>query len=78
MDLSTNKLINIDFPPEVMWMFLAGIIIIFLIMSFVLQHHWSYYGIKENSKIFAKSLYWIVSVFLIIVMFFSVLYFESL
>lgn len=73
-----DKIINLNIPSEILWMFLAAILLIFLVMSFIFQHHWEYYGIKDNPKIFAKAVYWIISIFLIIVMLLSVIYFESL
>lgn len=78
MDLIFDSSRSINFPSEIMWLFLAGIIIFFFIMSFVLKHHWKYYGIKENPKVFAKAIYWVVSVFLILVMFLSIIYFENI
>lgn len=70
--------ILINIAPEILWLLLAIVLIIFLVMSFILQHHWKYYGIKGNSKVFARALFWVISVFLIFVMLLSILFFENI
>ena len=76
MDIAGKVLIQIPLASEVLWLFIAIAIIIFLIMAIILRHHWNYYGVQDNSKKFVKSLFWIISVFLIVIMLFSILFFE--
>jgi len=73
-----DKVINIPFPSEVLWFLFAGIVAFFLVMTFIFHHHWKYYGIKGNSKVFARALFWIISVFLILMMILSILFFETI
>lgn len=56
-ELLTNFEMNIS--SEFLWimLFLLGLAV--SIFSWILVHHWGYYGIKGNNKIFAKSLYFI-------------------
>jgi hypothetical protein len=49
----------INVPSEVLWGIFLIVVVIFSMISWVLVHHWNYYGIKGNNKIFAKSLYFI-------------------
>jgi hypothetical protein len=39
----------------------------FLGFSLVLIHHWGYYGIKNNKKVFAKSLYFVGAILMLII-----------
>ncbi|NCS98593.1 hypothetical protein GW764_00215 [Candidatus Parcubacteria bacterium] len=72
-----EKIINIPLPPEILWILFAGVVVFFLVMAFILGHHWKYYGIKGNSKVFARALFWIIAVFLIVLMVSAILFFET-
>lgn len=69
--------LNIAMPPEVLWGLLALGLFIFLVISLVLNYHWRYYGIKDNPKVFARTIYWMVSFILIGIMTISVLSYEA-
>ncbi len=56
-DKLTTVAVNV--PPEILWTAFFILLLIIGFFSWVLIHHWSYYGIKGNNKIFAKSLYFI-------------------
>ncbi|HMO78636.1 MAG TPA: hypothetical protein PJ997_00390 [Candidatus Paceibacterota bacterium] len=77
---TVQNLKNIELPISsgAMWMTLLILIIVFVIMYFVFSYHWKSVGIEENPKVFARPLFWIVSVLLIIVMTLSVAGFEYL
>jgi uncharacterized membrane protein len=64
-------------PPDILWGLLAIILLAFITAALMLNHHWKYYGIKDNPKIFAKSLFWIVSFILILIATISLLAYES-
>ena len=49
----------IDISSGFLWSIFLLILVVVAIFSWILVHHWGYYGIKGNNKIFAKSLYFI-------------------
>lgn len=59
--------IMINIPSGVLWGIFLIVAIIFSIVSWVLVHHWNYYGIKGNNKIFAKSLYFVGAVTILVI-----------
>jgi len=71
------KDIVIKIPSELLWGVLSVLLLAFIVITIVLHYHWRYYGIAENPKIFAKTLFWIVSIALILVMTISILIFET-
>jgi hypothetical protein len=73
----TEKIIEINFPSEILWFLLAVALIFFMIMSFVFRYHWKKYGVDDNPKVFAKSLYWIISFMLIALMTVAIVIFEG-
>lgn len=56
----------------VLWWFLAVAILIFIVMSLILNHHWSYYGIKEHERVYARAVYYIIGIGLLMLMTFLV------
>jgi hypothetical protein len=79
MELGLKEVvINIPMDPTVLWFMLIIAILLFAGISFVFRYHWSYYGAKQNSKTFAKFLFFAVSFFLIFIMAMSAIAFESL
>jgi uncharacterized membrane protein len=69
--------LNLFIPSEILWGLLAFMLLFFLITGFILNYHWKYYGIKDNPKVFAKSIFWIISIILIIIMTISLLSYEN-
>lgn len=49
----------------IIWILVVGV---FCIMSWVLVHHWRYYGIKGNNRIFAKSLFFVGGIAALVIM----------
>jgi len=79
MDILAEKtLFNFPIPSEIFWIMLAAGIIFFFTFAWIFHHHWNYYGIEGNSKVFAKSLFWIGSIFLIFTMALAITAFETL
>lgn len=64
----TGLTLNIPIPPSVLWIFLLIALVIFATSLWVLFHHWGYYGIKNNNKVFVRSLYFIISIIVLLSM----------
>jgi hypothetical protein len=60
--------IPIEITPSHLWTIFSLVIIFFTITVSILMHHWSYYGIKGNRKVFVKSLFFFGSIVMIIAM----------
>jgi len=73
-----NQTINLPIAPEFLWLILAILIIVFISISTILTYHWKSYGIYHNPKIFAKSIFWIISILFIFIMTLAVTGFENL
>lgn len=56
----------------ILWIIFFIVLVFFGIVSWILLHHWSYYGIKGNEKVFIKSLYFIISIMLLVAMIFLI------
>jgi len=52
---------EINIPIEItsshLWTIFSLVVIFFVITIAILMHHWNYYGIKGNRKIFVKSIF---------------------
>lgn len=55
----TTPTFTINVPEDFLWIVFLIVILFVSVCSWILIHHWNYYGIKGNNKIFAKSLYFI-------------------
>lgn len=62
--------------PDYLWGLLALILFAFLIVSFVFEYHWNHYGVNKNIKRVAQTIFWLVSIILILVMTFALFTFE--
>ena len=51
--------LSFPFNPAVLWFVWMLLVIAFITVSWILVHHWGYYGVKENRKVFAKTIYFI-------------------
>ena len=69
-----KTIFNLD--SAYLWGILAAALIIFAIVSVILRFHWRFYGVEDNRKVFAKTMYWSVSFSLIVVATISLLVFE--
>jgi len=61
----------------ILWTGFLFLIAGFLGFSLILIHHWGYYGIKNNKKVFAKGLYFVGAVFLLIIVGVSFMLYET-
>ena len=75
--LSSFSEISITIPPDFLWGILAVFLVAFIVISLVLNYHWQYYGIKDNPKIFTKTIHWLVSIILILIMVAAIFAYES-
>jgi hypothetical protein len=66
-----------DISPDFLWGVLALAIFVFLIIAFILQYHWKHYGVDSDGRVFTRSLFWIVSIGLIITATLAIVAFES-
>jgi hypothetical protein len=67
MESGGLKPVIINIPSDVLWGVFVIALIIFSMISWILVHHWNYYGIKGNNKIFAKSLYFIGAITILVI-----------
>lgn len=67
-----GSLIKFTLEPQILWIAFALAIVIFATMSFIFIYHWRYYGIAGNHRIFAKNLYFIIGITLLVAMFISI------
>jgi hypothetical protein len=72
------KQINIPIAPEFLWFMLAIGILFFITVGGVLAYHWKKYGLENNPKVFAKTLFWTVSIALVFIMVLAIIGFENL
>lgn len=66
--MNSDVVINVPISSGFLWSVFFIILVLFGIISWVLIHHWHYYGIEGNKKIFVKSLFFIISIILLIAM----------
>jgi hypothetical protein len=68
MNQPVSLFVNLSFiSPIFLWIIWLLILLIFMIISWMLNYHWHYYGVEGNNKIFAKSLYFIGGIFLLVI-----------
>jgi hypothetical protein len=51
--------LSVPIAPSVLWALWFLLLCSFCCVSWMLVHHWGYYGVKENRKVFAKTLYFV-------------------
>lgn len=67
MEKEALTTIPLNISSGVLWGILLVALVLFSLFSWVLVHHWNYYGIKGNNRIFAKSLYFIGAITFIVI-----------
>lgn len=67
----------VSISPDFLWGILALVLALFLIVAFILQYHWKNYGVDADGKLFTRSLFWIVSVGLVLTATLALVAFES-
>jgi len=71
MDLANQApdlIIPLPITPSILWIVWVVILIIYATVSWVLMHHWKYYGVVGNNRIFAKGLYFVGGIAFLVVM----------
>ncbi|HRY30903.1 MAG TPA: hypothetical protein P5328_00725 [Candidatus Paceibacterota bacterium] len=71
-----DKIIDLPIAPEFLWFILAFLIILFIAIYLILIYHWKSYGLEHNPRIFARTIFWIIAIVLILIMAFSITGFE--
>ena len=59
-------ILNLPIHIGYLWFIYGVVVLIYLVMSLVFIHHWKYYGVEGSSQIFAKSLYFIGGLIILI------------
>lgn len=59
--------IPLNVPVNFLWIVFLISLLIFGGLSWILVHHWGYYGVKGNKRIFAKSLYFVGGIIFIVI-----------
>lgn len=57
--------VNLPIEPVHMWVLFLLVLLFFIIISIMLIFHWTYYGVNENPRVFAKGLYFTIAVILL-------------
>jgi len=59
MDREILTTVDVNISGSFLWIIFLLLLLAIGIFSWILVHHWNYYGIKGNNRVFAKSLYFI-------------------
>lgn len=78
MIVNYNDFLSEYINPTFLWIFLISFIFIVIIITFIFNKYWEKYGVSKSIKNFAISIFWIVSIFLIIIMSASLIAYEYL
>lgn len=62
----------INIPDIYLWALLLTLLLIFGFFTFIFSYHWNHYGFNSKSKMFAKGVYFFVSLSLIFVIIFFI------
>lgn len=65
---ASDLIISVPITPGVLWIAWVVILVAYITISWVLMHHWKYYGVAGNNRIFAKGLYFVGGISLLVVM----------
>jgi hypothetical protein len=59
--VSEETVVTLPVPEVALWAILGVTVAVFLIVSAVMHHHWSYYGVKESDRQVYSALYYVVA-----------------
>lgn len=67
---TTSSSVTIPLPisPGVVWFLFLLAAAVFCAATWIFMHHWSYYGIAGNNRVFAKGVYFFVGIGLLVLM----------
>ena len=68
MEQAPDLIIPLPITPLYLWIAWIILVVIFITISWILNHHWNYYGAKSNNKVFARSLYFVGGIAMLIIM----------
>lgn len=68
IDKTSDLVISLPITSAILWFIWLVMVIIFIVVSWMLHHHWKYYGVKGNHRIFAKALYFVIGITILIVL----------
>jgi hypothetical protein len=64
--MNTPLVINLPLQSGYLWFAYGIFVLLYLIMSLVFLHHWKYYGVEGSSQIFAKGLYFMGGIVILV------------
>jgi formate hydrogenlyase subunit 3/multisubunit Na+/H+ antiporter MnhD subunit len=68
-----ETVISLPVPEGALWAALGVTAALFMIVSAIIHHHWSYYGLRESERAGAAATYYVVSGILLVGMVVSAL-----
>lgn len=59
--MAEETVISLPVPASALWALLGVVLALFLIVSAIVHHHWSYYGLRPSDKSLTVAVYYVVS-----------------
>ncbi len=56
-----ETVISLPVPDGALWAAFGVTVAVFMVVSAVVHHHWSYYGLRESDRASAAAIYYVVS-----------------
>lgn len=63
---ATAIVVPVPITAGMLWILFALILACFIAISWMFLHHWSYYGVDGNNRVFIKGLYFVASIGLLV------------
>jgi hypothetical protein len=60
--------LSLPITPGILWVVFLIALVLFGIVSWMFVHHWRYYGIADNNRIFIQGLYFVIGTTLFVLM----------
>lgn len=76
MDVA-HRILEVPITTQMLGIFFTALVIFFIIISSIFVYHWRYYGVEGNHRVFAKSLYFVIGIGLILAMLVSLVIFNQ-
>lgn len=69
-DIARAAELTVPLPITAGFLWLVFLVVLagFCLASWMFLHHWKYYGIAGNNRVFVKGLYFVVSISLLVLM----------
>jgi ABC-type amino acid transport system permease subunit len=67
-NLVSDSAVTIPLPISagLLWMVFLFAVVCFAVVSWAFVHHWKYYGIQGNNRVFIKSMFFVLGIGLLI------------